>query len=58
VGELIVVRDHLHGALARVILKILAFDGGYKPGFVTEYGVSRPVDWVKPHFSARELGYK
>jgi hypothetical protein len=58
VEELLAVRDHLHDAVARVILKILRFDGGYKPGFISKYGVSRPAGWVKPHLSAQELGYK
>lgn len=49
---------HLHDALARVILKILRFDGGYKPGTIVYDVIPMPVDWVKPHFRARALGYK
>jgi hypothetical protein len=49
---------HLHDALARVILKILRFDGGYKPGTIVYDVIPMPVDWVKPHFHARALGYK
>jgi hypothetical protein len=55
--EIAAIRNHLHDALARVILKILQFDGSYNPGVVTYRGAFA-VDWVKPHFSARALGYK
>lgn len=54
--ELLAVRNHLHDALARVILKILSFDGGYNPG-VNPYEGAFQVGWVKPHFSAHALGY-
>lgn len=49
---------HLHDALARVILKILRFDGGYKPGTIVYDVIPTPVDWIKPHYPARALGYK
>jgi hypothetical protein len=54
--EIAAISNHLHDALARVVLKILKFDGGYGPG-VIEYTGAIPVDWVKPRFSARALGY-
>jgi len=43
------VRTHLCDALARVILSILAFDGGYNP-WVVPYLGSFPVNWVKPQY--------
>lgn len=54
--ELAVVRTHLYDALARVILKILRFDGGYNP-WPTRYLESATVDWVKPQQPASTLGY-
>ena len=56
--ELADVVFHLHDALARVILEILRFDGGYKPGTIVYDVIPMPVGWVKPHFRARALGYK
>lgn len=57
VEELVALRTHLHDLLARVILKILAFDGGYNPGVLTYRSAFR-VDWVKPHAQAQTIGYK
>jgi hypothetical protein len=56
--EIAAVRNHLHDVLARVILKILEFDGGYSPGVITQRVVPLTVDWVKPHFTAQALGYE
>jgi hypothetical protein len=56
--EIAAIRNHLHDALARVVLKILEFDGGYTPGVVSQYVGPRSVAWVKPSFSAQALGYK
>jgi hypothetical protein len=58
IEEIAAIRNHLHDALARVVLKILEFDGGYTPGVVSQYVDPRSVDWVKPSFSAQALGYK
>jgi hypothetical protein len=55
--EIAAIRNHLHDALARVILKILRFDGGYSPGVITYRG-SFTVHWVKPHYLGKALGYK
>lgn len=54
--EIADVTFHLHDVLTRVLLKILKFDGGYSPGIIPYKGAFR-VDWVKPHFAARALGY-
>lgn len=43
VEELVAVRNHLHDALARVIFKILKFDGGYNPGIVPYKGPSGSI---------------
>ena len=50
-------RNHLHDTLARVLLKILQFDGGYKPGVIPQRVMPVRVDWVKPHYTAERLGY-
>jgi hypothetical protein len=55
--EIAAIRNHLHDALARVILKILRFDGGYSPG-VVPYSGTFGVNWMGPHFPARTLGYE
>jgi hypothetical protein len=55
--EIAAIRNHLHDALARVILKILRFDGGYSPGVITYRGTFT-VNWVRPHFPSKALGYK
>lgn len=55
--ELIAVMHHLQDALARIIFKILDFDGGYNTRFLPGPG-AYPVDWVKPHFKAEALGYE
>jgi hypothetical protein len=55
--EIAAIRNHLHDALSRVVLKILKFDGGYSPG-VVKYTGAFAVDWVKPHHPARALGYE
>jgi hypothetical protein len=52
--ELVAVMLHLQDALARVIFKILEFDGGYNTRFLPGPG-AYPVGWVKPHYPARAL---
>jgi hypothetical protein len=54
--ELVAVKEHLHDALARVIFKILEYDGGYDTRFLPGPG-AYPVDWVEPHAPATALGY-
>ena len=55
--EIVAIRNHLHDAFARVILKILRFDGGYSPR-VVPYRASFRVNWVGPHTLTRTLGYE
>ncbi len=55
--ELVAVVQHLQDALARVIFKILEFDGGYNTRLLPGPG-AYPVDWVKPLFNAQALGYE
>jgi hypothetical protein len=57
-GEIAAIRNHLHDALAHMVLKILEFDGVYTTGIITQRVVPFSVDWVKPSVSAQELGYK
>ena len=54
--ELVAVKEHLHDALARVIFRILEYDGGYDTRFLPGPG-AYPVKWVKPHAQATALGY-
>jgi predicted nucleic acid-binding protein len=54
--ELVAVSYHLHDALARVIFKILEYDGGYNTRLLPGPG-AYPVDWVESHLSAKALGY-
>jgi hypothetical protein len=54
----VAVTYHLHDALARVVQKILRFDGGYKPGVIPQRMMPVRVNWVKPHYTAEILGYK
>jgi hypothetical protein len=55
--EIATIRNHLHDTLARIVFKILEFDGSYNPGVITYRGAFS-VDWVKPGFYAQALGYK
>jgi hypothetical protein len=48
---------HLHDVLARLILKILRFDGGYRPSTSVRDVIPVTVEWVKPDSSAYVLGY-
>jgi len=50
------IMNHLHDILVRIILKTLDYDGQYQPTVINMTD-SKPVDWVKPDFSARRLGY-
>lgn len=49
-------QDHLHDILARIMLKILNYDGEYKSK-VKDHR-NRNVDWVTETASAHELGYE
>lgn len=50
--------NHLHDVLARVVLKILEYDGGYQPTVVPYRSVPFELGWVKPDTLAGTLGYK
>jgi hypothetical protein len=55
--EVWTVINHLHDVMARILLQILGYDGGYQPAVVTGPSIPREVDWVKPRTPARALGY-
>lgn len=55
--ELVAVMHHLQDALARIILKILEYDGGYNTRLLPGPG-AYPVVWVKPRYKAKALGYE
>ncbi len=48
--------EHLHDITARVLLKLLGYDGEYQPT-VAEWRGGKPLDWVTPSTTAEELGY-
>jgi hypothetical protein len=55
--EVVRLSNHLHDILARVMLKMLNYDGHYDPP-VSDALDDQPVDWVKEDTSASRLGYK
>lgn len=54
--DLLVVTKHLHDVLARIILKMLNYDGLYQPTMRSQ-GDGARVNWVHAGMSARQLGY-
>jgi hypothetical protein len=50
--------NHLHDVTARVVLRILEYDGGYQPTAIPHRSVPFELDWVKPDTPAGALGYK
>lgn len=49
--------NHLHDIMARVLLRILEYDGGYQPTVMPGRCVPYLLDWVKPDTPAGRLGY-
>lgn len=49
---------HLTDITVRVLLKILGYKGKYHPAVGLSPQVVRPLDWVKPDFDQRHLGYE
>ncbi len=47
---------HLHDLLARVIFKMVGYEGKYQP-VVTTFTAAEPVDWVTAETQASLLGY-
>lgn len=56
IDDVWIVIQHLHDLLARIILKLLNYDGTYQP---TVYKVTsvQPIDWVKSNTLPGLLGY-
>lgn len=50
--------NHLHDVALRVILKLLNYEGTYRPMVTTVSATTASIDWVKPDTSAKTLGYK
>ncbi len=50
--------NHLHDITARVILRVLEYDGGYQPTVVPYRSVPFELNWVKPGTPAGALGYE
>lgn len=55
--DIVVIMNHLHDVLLRVIFKIVGYDGTYQPP-VVRMSTAMPTDWVVPGLTARELGYE
>jgi hypothetical protein len=53
----IVLVDHLHDILLRIVFKIIGYSGTYNPTVSQHFDI-RPVDWVRDTTTARELGYE
>lgn len=49
--------NHLHDIMARILLQVLEYDGGYQPAVVPGPSVPFEVDWVKADSPAGMLGY-
>ena len=56
--EILAITNHLHDVLARLILDVLEYDGGYLPRVRPQTSVPFPVDWVKPDTPASRWGYQ
>jgi hypothetical protein len=56
--EILTIINHLHDVLARLILDLLKYDGGYLPKVSPQTSVPFPADWVKPDTPASRLGYE
>jgi hypothetical protein len=54
--EIFRVMLHRHDIVARLILKMLGYQGTYQPS-VLQVASQIPVNWVKPDTPARKLGY-
>ena len=54
--DIVVIMNHLHDILLRIIFKIVGYDGTYQPP-VVKMSTVLPTDWVVPGLPARELGY-
>jgi len=50
--------NHLHDMMARILLRVLEYDGGYQPTVLPMPAVPCAVDWVEPNTPAHQLGYK
>jgi hypothetical protein len=57
VKDVIRICRHLKDVIARVILKIIGYNGSYEPVTMTSYGPHK-LDWVEPTTEPWKLGFK
>jgi hypothetical protein len=57
IHDVMVVRNHLHDILLRIILQLLGYEGTYQPT-VIHLATKQKIDWVQPVISGTRLGYK
>jgi hypothetical protein len=55
--DILIINDHLHDILIRIIFKIIGYDGTYQPP-VIKMTTNPRADWVTPDLPAERLGYK
>jgi hypothetical protein len=53
----IVLVDHLHDILLRIVFKIIGYSGTYNPTVLQHFEM-KPINWVRDTTTARELGYE
>lgn len=56
-NDILIINDHLHDILVRIIFKIIGYEGTYQPPVIKMTSDAR-ADWVTPDLSAERLGYK
>lgn len=53
----IILTNHLHDLLLRIVFKIIGYSGTYNPT-VSDFSDDQPVDWVDNKTTPRQLGYE
>lgn len=53
----IILTNHLHDILLRIVFKTIGYSGTYNPTVLEPYD-DRPVDWVNDKTTPRDLGYE
>ncbi|OGO28148.1 MAG: hypothetical protein A2W33_03950 [Chloroflexi bacterium RBG_16_52_11] len=55
--DILIIINHLHDILLRIVFRMLTYDGEYDPT-VLPYTAKESIDWVTPATTAEKLGYK
>jgi hypothetical protein len=53
----VVLVDHIHDILLRIVFKIIGYSGTYNPTVLQHFEM-KPINWVRDTTTARELGYE